>query len=926
MAVDVTETTTSPGTFAEPDAAHSPAAYWFWHHLPDKDQIRAQVAAMRDGGYRSFQIQARLAYPMDAFLGNDYLEACASAVAEASRLGMTVGIYDDYNWQSGHAAGRTVAGHDHLRERHAFWVTETVLPGTTTTVTIDRIVSATESLGAAGMAWQYDEGRVRWDEWTVVAALVHPQHLDSAQDGVFDVTQTARVVDRDDESCTVRIGIPPEVDDVPVAATVFVSARAASSRLPNYLLREAAERFVEVAYEPCYRTLGPYFGNTVSYVFFDQPHATFYDWAQRAGNLRSSFLHTPELAERFERDHGRAFSSALLALVHDVGQETAALRADFYSTYSRLAQESFLGVLSAWCRSHGVALSGHEVLGHVGSWHPAKMFATWDLRVNFGLDHFGVDAYRDLTGVDAQDCVPQLSAKMGDSVARSNGRSGCIVEQYCLGRWPESYPGDWDLTLEDVRAQAIRLHLAGARQFLFHAFYQTDGTGENADYFVNPRFDFAPGINFQPWWAFHRDFAEESARLSTFIDEAEPACDIAVLYPLRTAWSEGPGHTYGDHVEFWASRLAEAGVGHHFIDESDIEASTVSDSHLCIGSRRYPCVVLPSIATVRSTDTLAALARFSASGGTLVASGDTPRNVQHGAPGFVGAQWAELARSPTVHEYAGLPTAEDLHEILAPLLSRRPHVASGARVWQWWGVDDAGWRLAVFNDGDEPAPVVVTTPWQALDGQHWDLASGEVGPWTGVRDAIDGDAALVLQPMEVLCLHVSESPAPAGDPPSRPRAPMTVTARQRRDIVLDAGWTLEVFEGGRAAPPRPVTPSVGWEQQGLPTYSGLGVYRCRISVPPDDPLDWSLVLPTVHAAVEVRLNGETLGRRAWAPYVFALPPALVKDADNDLELRVYSSAGNKYLAGTGFQEHPAASGLAAVPVLRPLGRRSPASG
>ena len=127
--------------------------------------------------------------------------------------------------------------------------------------------------------------------------------------------------------------------------------------------------------------------------------------------------------------------------------------------WTSLVCTAFLETLRAWCSDHGIALSGHEVLGHVGSWHPTRAFSGWDLRVNFGLDSFGLDSYRGITGVDAQDCVPQLSAKMGDSVARSNGRSGCIVEQY-MGRGSgtgESWAGHWGLTLSELRAQAIRL-------------------------------------------------------------------------------------------------------------------------------------------------------------------------------------------------------------------------------------------------------------------------------------------------------------------------------------------------------------------------------------------------------------------------------------------------------------------------------------
>lgn len=108
--------------FQKPDPWHSPATYWFWHHLPDKDTIRAQVRQMHDAGILSFQVQARLSYPIAGYLDEDYLAACRCAVETAAELGMIVGIYDDYNWQTGHAAGRAVDGHDELRERHLFWM------------------------------------------------------------------------------------------------------------------------------------------------------------------------------------------------------------------------------------------------------------------------------------------------------------------------------------------------------------------------------------------------------------------------------------------------------------------------------------------------------------------------------------------------------------------------------------------------------------------------------------------------------------------------------------------------------------------------------------------------------------------------------------------------------------------------------------
>ncbi|MFK4185520.1 hypothetical protein ACI2L4_16080 [Streptomyces sparsogenes] len=96
----------------------------------------------------------------------------------------------------------------------------------------------------------------------------------------------------------------------------------------------AVDRFVEAGYQPFADALGDFFGSPVAYMFFDQPHAVYYDWAERTGDLRA-------------------------------------------------------------------AMPFHESLA-------ASIRERWHERT-FGLDHFGVDGYRDLTAVDAQDALVQLS-------------------------------------------------------------------------------------------------------------------------------------------------------------------------------------------------------------------------------------------------------------------------------------------------------------------------------------------------------------------------------------------------------------------------------------------------------------------------------------------------------------------------------------
>jgi hypothetical protein len=915
--------------FAMPDADHSPAAYWFWHRLPTVNEIRDQVREMQEGGIHSFQIQARLAYPIEEYLGPGYLSMCKVAVEEAAARSMTVGIYDEYNWQSGQAGGRTVHGADHLRERHIFWSRSAPSSAGTVTTTVDGIRSSAASLGEAGMRWQYDGGAMSWADWEVVAVIGYPATGLSSLDQAVDLTASSRVAISSAAGCVVETRLAEGAEDLVIVA--FVGGRCATSRVPNYLLAETALRFIQVGYEPFFQSFGSHFGSTVKYFFFDQPHATFYDWAQRDGNLRSSIPYADELGGHIEASTGHSFACSLLALLDDVGDQTATLRLDFYQAYTDLVLGNYLGTLSRWAKAHDVALSGHEVLGHVGSWHPSRAFRAWDLRVNFGLDYFRVDSYRDITGVDAQDCVAQLSTKMGDSVARSNGRSGCIVEQYIAGRTAGTgaWAGLWGLSLEDLRAQALRLQILGARQFLYHGFYQTDGYDNDFSFFTNPRFDFPPGINFEPWWPFYRSFADEAARLSVFLDGVPPVCEVAVLYPLRTAWMEGSDHSYGSHVEFWSAYLASRGFGFHFIDERDLLRATFADGELHLADRSYACLVLPSVTSVGSLATISALAAFIDAGGLLVATGDTPEHLQRGAAGGARRAWAkDVAGAATAHVLADVASPEVADELLGSLRARRPYaVAEGeAPIWQWAGREEHGWRLVLFNDTRQAKEVILRFPFEDAAVARWDAVTGEQDQWRTARPGGDGHGAVVhVDAMELCCLKVRPARADA-DPgaddlgaedlgaclaaPWRPPLPASDEWAQ-----LSAGWLVELPAGsGRRVP---IDVSSGWEQQGFPEFSGAGKY-VGVFEPGSTDEDLLIDLPVVNTAVEVEVNGRPVGRRAWSPYRFVVPRGLLRPGTNEIALVVYSAAGNRYYSHTPYQDAPEPSGLGAPPTWQPV--------
>ena len=737
--------------FARPDADHSPATCWFWHHLPTRNEISRQVQEIYRAGFLTFLIQCRLAYPQNGYLDDKYLEACRFAVEQAHALGMTVGIYDEYNWQTGMAGGRTVHNRDPLREQHLFWTTAKVQKPTST-LWISDIHCSVEELGPAAMSWQFEGGRIEWTDWRIVAALLHPAY-DACPGAVRDVTLTARIVSANTKRC--RLSVKPSMDwDNTSYITVFASARCATSKVPNYLLPETASRFIEVGYEPYWKALAPYFGNTVKYFFFDQPHASFYQWRQHHGNLANSLPYSRDLAMHRALSAGGNLSRVLLALVMDVGTDTEVVRVNFYEAFADLATRTFLGPLKTWTAEHDVWLTGHEVLGHVGGWHPAGSFANWDLRSNFGMDYFAVDSYRDRTAVDAQGLQPQLSAKLGDSVARSHERAGCTVEQYFVDSdGPNPYIGKWGLSLEQLRAQALRLHLSGAKQFLMHAVFQTDGHAHDEPSLSNPRFDFAPGINFEPWWPMFPYFARESARLSAFIDAASPACEVAVLYPIRTAWAHGPQHSYGNPVAFWAEALAVHGYGYHFIDESDLIAARIDNGSLTIGKLCYRVLILPSVTMLQGPASLAAIERFLTNGGTVIASGETPRQFQHQA-GSSGATWWNhmVPRYDRLIQFSDVPLAPDVLAILHPMRRNRPYLTSIDKVlWQWVGKDEVGWRVALFNDHQDTMTAHLHLPVPLANVERWETDQGVVTPIGLVSGAT---VEIRLDPMKLLCLRI----------------------------------------------------------------------------------------------------------------------------------------------------------------------------
>ncbi|NSW90184.1 MAG: hypothetical protein HPY74_05810 [Firmicutes bacterium] len=104
--------------FLNPASEFTPIPFWFWNDCLDKDEIIRQINGFKEKGVDGFVIHPRIGIPEAIeYLSDTYMEYVETAVEEASRLKMTVFLYDEAMYPSGSAHGKVVEGNPEYASR-----------------------------------------------------------------------------------------------------------------------------------------------------------------------------------------------------------------------------------------------------------------------------------------------------------------------------------------------------------------------------------------------------------------------------------------------------------------------------------------------------------------------------------------------------------------------------------------------------------------------------------------------------------------------------------------------------------------------------------------------------------------------------------------------------------------------------------------
>jgi len=393
----------------------------------------------------------------------------------------------------------------------------------------------------------------------------------------------------------------------------------------NLLKPEAVAEFLRVTHEQYFREIPSELWRKVRAVFTDEPSfMTSY-----AGELPERFrgkipvIDAPlfqdrppavpwveNLLERFQALKGYDLRPHLYALYISRSDEACLVRQDYYDVITRLYTDAFYVQILKWCQAHGIASSGHvmaeeNLVSHVG-YHGSL---------------FSVIRQMDLPGIDMLDSDPQdmlngesfMTAKQVGSIAHLTGARQVHSES---SDWVQGNQGR-HATLEERRGQGNLQYVLGINQIT--SYFGWDEIGEEGC----------------------RAYHEYMGRLAMLLTGGTHVCDVALLYPVRSAWAHflpaDKQRRYASELgqePDWLERLARGyadlvrallrqQVDLDIIDEEAIVAGQVRDAALCVAEESYRAIVLPPLYAL-GLETLRALARFARAGGVLLSVGQLP--------------------------------------------------------------------------------------------------------------------------------------------------------------------------------------------------------------------------------------------------------------------------------------------------------------
>lgn len=865
-----------------PDSSRIMMRWWWFGPAATRDEITRELQQMKLAGIGGVEIANLYPLALDdpatgfhntPYLSPEHLDALRWAAEEAHRLGLRIDVTLTSGWPFGgpHIPVTEAAGK--LR------VEQIEVPPETTFVLAPHI-----DVGEAPIAAFLVADSPSPEELARAVALDAP---DSGAYRFSTDTHPRKLI------CFISSRTGMTVKRPSIGAEGFVLDHYDRAAVENHL-HAVGDKLVSA------------FGDRPPYaVFSDSLEDYGSDW-------------TPALLTEFQRRRGYDLRPRLLALIADVGSDTAAIRHDWGQTLTELADENYLQPIHAWAQAH------HTQFRSQTYGYPPVTLSS--------------NRFEDLPEGEGKATL-EMWREFSDT--RWAASAGHLYHHPVISSetWTWLHSPAFRATPLDMKAEADLHFLQGINQLVGHGWpYSPPWVAEPGwRMYAAGAFD-----AHNPWFFAMPDLARYLQRVSFALRLGKPANDVAVLLPTDDVWasfkaqfhkhlsptSAGGFDETGSNVSVdeqmdqfldkqIVAQILDAGFNLDFIDADAIDNVGIP----------YKVLVLPNVNRL-PVATYEKVLAFARKGGIVISTRRAPAT----APGLMQArtQSARIGEISQALFHGDVATAHfvaddsqlgaELAKDTAPDMTLSPRAPAIGFIHRKLPEGDLYFAA---NTSNEPQSVHAHFRDVARHAEMWDALTGSI---TGLPDP--RDIALDLAPYESRLIFFSDQATGANPQPAY------------RDSIaadLSENWRVSFGKTGIAEHMNRLT---SWSDDSKTEFfSGQATYAKTFDLrssqiasgakffldfgsstpqPLPSPLPHNnmraYLTPPVREVAEVFVNGQRAGV-IWHPPYRVEVTALLRAGSNNLRVVVGNTAINE-LAGKALPDYRllwARYGMRAVP-------------
>ncbi len=548
--------------FSQADAAIGIVPFWGWSGELDFAELARQIGVFREMGFKGFFIHSRVGLN-EPYLQKEFFDYVKFCVKEAEKNNLEVWIYDEDRWPSG-TAGGIVSRNDKFKMKAMFLENIEKIP---TTLASEKILGF--------FAVKFTEGKK-------------------------DIISYRRIADKKNANLDADEELVIGYWDYMIKRDWFNGETYLDT-----MNKEAVAKFIQVTHEAYKSNIGEEFGKRVKGIFTDE-------MGYSVTEIGCGVPYTENLPKLFYEKYRYDIIDFLPELFYSCNYQVKKSRYDFYNFVTELFVNATSKQMGEWCELNNLPLMGHIFNED-----------TLALQYCFNGSAMRFYEYMQIPGVDVltEHWNVFMTVKQCVSVANQLGRRLRLSEVFaCTG---------WDFSLISHKAIIDWQYMLGINFFVPHlAWYTMKGEGKR---------DYPASISFQsPWYKKYRIITDYFARLYLLTEKTQDVRDILFIHPIESFWScvgrneafltDCFAKLHDKEADFMriSNELLESHLDYDYGDEELISRyGQVNNNKLSVGEADYKVVLIPEMATIRSS-VLKLLAKFVSNGGKVFYFGTIP--------------------------------------------------------------------------------------------------------------------------------------------------------------------------------------------------------------------------------------------------------------------------------------------------------------